>query len=210
MTEVLDMIWLKVAAAIYVVRDLLASVLSPLDVLGPPVAIFLIACLTVAITKVLAKIYKTRRHQQLEKEFTHWFNIRQEALTSADPEKAKALAKNIDEAKLNKVYYDYFFEGLMKSLATTYLPILSLLAYVNDVYRPARLIILSGHPYIFKLALPASQPVEIGAPFWFIISLLLVYVALFSIRRIIRKGDGNRAPSNGKQTEPLPQAGDTS
>ena len=54
-------------------------------------------------------------------------------------EKGKALAKNIDQAQLNRVYYDYFFEGLMKSFITNVLPILVAASYVTAVYTPSAL-----------------------------------------------------------------------
>ena len=41
-------------------------------------------------------------------------NLRQEAMACEDREKGKALARNIDQAQLNKAYYDYFFEGFVK------------------------------------------------------------------------------------------------
>jgi len=87
-------------------------------------------------------------HKKLQKEFHHWYKMRQEALKCEDPAKAKLLAKNIDQAKLNKLYYDYFFEGLMNNLATLYLPIFILLAYVNEAYRSSNLSKLFGRDYI--------------------------------------------------------------
>ena len=86
------------------------------------------------------------------------------------------MAKNIDRAQLNKAYYDYFFEGFMLSLATKFLPILVLLAYVNEAYQPARLLQLFGQDYIFKLGGGSAGATSVGAAFWYVISLLLIYI----------------------------------
>ena len=130
----------------------------------------------------MSKIYKTKRYVELEKEFKYWFNLRKEALTCEDAEKGKKLAQNIDQAKLNRVYYDYFFEGLLSSLPTKYLPILIMLAYVNEAYKPDKLLKIFGHEYIFKFANFDGKVIIIGAVFWFVVSMLLVYIAWF-VRR---------------------------
>ena len=127
MDEFLDVIWFKILAGVHFLKDMLDFIFGPLNTLGPAVAILSIALVTVVITKSLSKVFKTRRYKELHKEFRHWFNIRQEAMQCDDPDKARLLVKNIDQAKLNKVYYDYFFEGLLKNIVTVYLPILLLL-----------------------------------------------------------------------------------
>ena len=100
-----------------------------------------------------------------------------------DPQKAKALTRNIDQGKLNEVYYNYFFEGLLNSLATQYLPILSFLAYVNETYKADNLMVRFGRDHIFRFQVGEGAPIDIGAVFWFIISLLMVHLIWAVLRR---------------------------
>ena len=191
MDAFLDVIWFKIVAGIYHLKDLLDFIFGPLNTLGPAVAILLIALVTVVITKSLSKVFKTRRYRELQKEFRHWFNIRQEAMKCEDREKAKRLAKNIDQAKLNKVYYDYFFEGLLKNIVTVYLPILLLLAYVNETYQPTNLLKLFGREYVFKLGHIGENTLFVGSIFWFLISIVLIYLATFTFKKVLRfRGSG--------------------
>jgi hypothetical protein len=155
--------------------------------LGPAVIILVIVLLTVASTKFLSKIYKTKRYVKLRKEFQYWYNLRHEALTCKDPEKGKALAKNIDQAQLNKVYYDYFFEGLLNSIPTKCLPILIMLAYVNEAYKPDKLLENFGRDYIIRFADINGDIVKIGAVSWFVLSMLVVYLAWFVIGKLFEQ-----------------------
>ena len=116
MDKLLDIIWLKILFGIQYLKDFLDVIFGPLNALGPVVAISAIALSAVMSAKVLTKLFKTKRYIELQKEFTYWFNIRQEAVKCDDPEKARLLAKNIDQAKLNRLYYDYFFEGLLNNI----------------------------------------------------------------------------------------------
>jgi len=184
MEEFLDSLWLKIEVLVHYMKLFLDYVFAPLNYLGPVLAISTIALITVAITKYLTKIYKTERYKELQKQFVHWYNLRQEALKCEDPDKAKLLAKNIDRAKLNKVYYDYFFEGFLISLVTRFLPILLFLAYVNDAYKADNLLRLFGREFVFTFKGFNGDAVVAGAAFWFVVSILLVYVGWFIIGRI--------------------------
>lgn len=195
MQALLDSIWLNIVSLLEAGRSFLDLVFSPLNTLGPALAIALVALVTVVITKVLRRLYKTRRHQELERQFLYWFNLRQEAMKCEDREKGKMLAKNIDQAKLNQVYYDYFFEGLMKSLATTCLPILIFLAYINETYRAAELLRLFGRDYILKINDLNGQTIVVGAGLWFVISVVLIYLGWFSVRRVYSRYVGVRKGS---------------
>jgi len=124
MEDLLDGLWFKILDFTHYVANFLDLIFAPLNFFGPAVAISTIAFITVILTKILTKIFKTKRYQKLQMEFSHWYNIRQEALKCEDYDKGKRLAKNIDQAKLNQVYYNYFFEGFMLGIATKYLPIL--------------------------------------------------------------------------------------
>jgi len=108
----LDKLWMQIMHGVLGLKTLADFCLAPLNPLGPVIIIILIAFLTVAITKMLSGKIKTRRYRETQKKYLHWFNLRQEATQCEDPEKAKLLAKNIDQAELNKAYYDFFFEGL--------------------------------------------------------------------------------------------------
>ncbi|MBW1711285.1 MAG: hypothetical protein JRJ73_15650 [Deltaproteobacteria bacterium] len=151
----------------------------------------------------MTKNFKTKRHKQLQKEFVYYYNLRQEALKCEDREKGKLLAKNIDQAELNKVYYNYFLEGFLNGLLTRYLPIFSFLAYVNEAYKPENLLKLFGREYVLKFRNFSGEEILIGAIFWFVISVLLIYLAWFIIGRIFSKyitekktnPDGKPAPA---------------
>jgi len=187
MEEFLDIIWLKVLVFIQYAITCFDYILVPLNFFGPGVVILAVVFVTVGATKYFSKIYKTKRYVELEKEFNYWFNIRKEALTCEDAEKGKKLAKNIDQAKLNKVYYDYFFEGLLSSLLTKYLPIFIMLAYVNNAYTPDKLLKNFGREYIFKFVNYDGEAILVGAVFWFVLSMLLVYMAWFVVEKLYGK-----------------------
>jgi hypothetical protein len=187
MEEFLDIIWLKILLLVQYFVRCLDFILAPLDPLGPAVKILVVVFVTVAATKFLSKIYKTKRYIELQKEFRHWYNLRKEALACKDPDQGKALAKNIDQAKLNRVYYDYFFEGLLSSLPTKYLPILTMAAYVNEAFKPDNLLKNSGREYIFKFINYDGNVILIGAIFWFVLSLLGVYLTWFIVEKIYAK-----------------------
>jgi hypothetical protein len=176
MDELLDIIWFKIIDLFHYLTGLLNIILAPLNLLGPLPAIWVLALITVCFTKFFSRVYNTRRHCELKKELKYWFNIRQEALNCEDSEKGKALAKNIDQAKLNRVYYDYFFEGLLKSILTTYLPVLLMAAYVNEAFKPTRLITGFGRPYLLQFVQSNGEMITIGAVFWFVLSLIFTYI----------------------------------
>ena len=184
MEEFLDSLWFKILDLIHYFVCFLDYIFAPLNFLGPVFAISIIAFITVVITKILTRTFKTRRYEKLKKEFKHWYNIRQEASKCEDPEKAKLLTKNIDQAKLNQVYYNFFFEGFMLGLATKYMPIFSFLAYVNEAYKAENLVKLFGRDHIFRFAGSGGEPIVIGSIFWFLLSILLVYLGWFIIKKI--------------------------
>lgn len=187
MEQLLDSLWFNILDLIGFIVSFFDFIFAPLNFLGPAAAISVIALLTVVITKILTKLIKTKRYEALKKEFKHWYNIRQEAMKCEDSEKARLLAKNIDQAKLNKVYYDFFFEGFMLSIVTKYLPILIFAAYVNEAYRTENLIKVFGREYVFKFAGSGSKPVLVGGVFWFIVSILVIYLCWFFIKRRYQK-----------------------
>lgn len=187
MEDALDTVWFKIVAAVHYIRAFLDIIFAPLNSLGPTFAIFVIAFLTVLITKFLTKHFKTKRYKKLQKEFVYYYNLRQEALKCEDREKGKLLAKNIDQAELNKVYYNYFLEAFLNSLLTKYLPIFSFLAYVNESYSPKNLMKLFGREYVFKFSSFGGEEIYVGAAFWFIISILLVYLGWAMARKIFSK-----------------------
>ena len=187
MEDVFDIIWLKILVLIHFFVKGLDFIFTPLNPLGPAVVILVIVLLTVASTKFLSRIYKTKRYLKLQKDFQYWYNLRNEALTCKDPEKGKALAKNIDQARLNKVYYDFFFEGLLNSVPTKYLPILIMLAYVNEAFKPDKLLKNFGREYIFKFVNFDGNVIKIGAVFWFVLSMLLVFLAWFVFEKLYFK-----------------------
>ncbi len=187
MDNIMDTIWLKILAGIQYFKDFLDVIFGPLNALGPILAISAIALVAVVIAKVLTRIFKTKRYKELQKEFTHWFNIRQEAMKCEDREKARLLARNIDQAKLNRLYYDYFFEGLLNSIATKYLPILIFLAYVNEAYQPVNLLNQFGREYLFQIGNAGENPILVGSIFWFVVSILSLYLLAYAAKKIFHK-----------------------
>jgi len=186
MEDYLDIAWEHIYVLIQQGTATLDYLLSYLHFLGPVPVIFLLAAMTVSITKVLKKYIKTKRLVTLEKDFEYWLGIREEAMRCEDREKGKTLAKNIDTAKLNKAYYDYFLEGLLLGFITFYLPVISMAAYINEAYRSERLLEIFGRDYVLKFG--GSEPVLFGGLFCFIISVLFIVCSL-SISKWIKKRD---------------------
>lgn len=187
MEDFLDIIWFKIVAGVSYIADLMDLVIAPLNPLGPVWVILILVLVTVCLTKTFSRYYTTKRYLALEKEFKHWYNLRREALSCEDPEKGKALAKNIDQVKLNKVYYDFFFEGLLKNILTTYLPILCMAAYVNEAFRTDKMIENFGQKYVFRFSNTSAEPVLVGALFWYVVSLLTTYLIWYIAAKYYRK-----------------------
>jgi len=191
MDAFLDTLWLKIVDGAWLVKDLLDAVFRPVEALGPAAAIFAVALVTVVLARLLSKTCKTRRYRQLREEFQHWYEVRRQALQlkDADREKARALARNIDQGKLNKLYYDYFFEGFMLSLATRYLPFFLFFAYVNESYRPDALLARFGRDYLLQFNIPDGNSLQIGSLLWFVIAVLLINILWWAIRKALSKPD---------------------
>jgi len=197
MEEALDALWFKIVEVIQYIRTFLDIIFAPLNFFGPAFAVFVIALITVLIAKFLTKHIKTKRYKQLREEFVHWYNLRQEASTCEDREKAKLLQKNIDQAELNKVYYNYFLESFLIGLVTKYLPIFSFLAYVNEAYKAENLLRLFGKAYVFRITNFSGEELLIGAVFWFIVSIILIYLGWYIAGKLYSKhitGDKKDTP----------------
>lgn len=180
MEAFMDDIWMRIVDAILYLKDLLDVVFGPLNDLGPAVAVSTVALITVLLTKFLSRVYRTKRHRVLKEEFQHWYNMRQEALKCEDKERARLLAKNIDQAKLNRVYYDYFFESLLTNILTKYLPILIFAAYINESYNPQKLMTLFGRDFVFRFTFFGWEPIHVGGIFWYVLSLVGIYLLWYA------------------------------
>jgi len=188
MDEWMDRVWDAIVAFFVRIAFLLDRILAPLnDLAGPAWVILMLVVVLVALTKLLGNMYHTQRYVELKKNYEHWYNLRQEAMACEDREKAKILARNIDQAQLNKAYYDYFFEGFLKSIATAILPILFFAAYVNHAYGPEKLIRLIGQKTIFSFSRASGDPIAVSAFFWFVICLILVHLTWFVVAAVIKK-----------------------
>ena len=191
MNDLLDIAWAKIIDGLNFIVAMLDHILAPLNHhLGPAAVILMLVVGLVAGSKLLAKIYTTKRYDELKSNYEHWFEIRGQALACEDREKGKALAKNIDHAQLNQAYYDYFFEGFLKSIITSILPLLLVAAYVNNAYSPEHLIQNFGRDYILQVPRSGGPPLGISAFFWFVICYFLVHTAWFAaalVRRWFRK-----------------------
>ena len=194
----MDALWTMVLAAIRQIQAGLFQVISPLHILGPVATIAVLAVATVLFARFFTRRFKTRRYRELEQEFHYWFNLKQEALKlrAEDPDKARQLGVNIDKGKLNEVYYNYFFEGLLNNLLTMYIPIFSMLAFVNYTYRPKALAALFGKDYLFDLLWINGQTYPVGAAFWFVTCVFAAYLAFFAggfmVKRVFHNRQGSR------------------
>lgn len=179
MDDFLDIVWSKIVVVVGHAFAFINQLLAPLEVMGPLPVIILLVAITVCLTKVFSRVYTTKRYETLKKEFKHYYNLRQEALACEDREKGRLLAKNIDQGKLNKVYYDYFFEGLLKNILTIYLPCLIVGAYVNEAYKPDNLMAKFGRPYVVQLGSSDGEPTVVGALFCYVVLLLGTFLCWY-------------------------------
>ncbi len=180
----LDWLWLLIVSFFIAASEAFFALTSLLHPYGAMITISTIAFLGVCMTKLLNKVIITRRHKELEKEFTHWHTLRQEAMHCEDAIKGRRMAQNIDQAKLNKVYYDYFFEGLLLGMARKVIPLFFLFAFVNEMYRPQQMVAIFGRNYV--LAVGGEEPLLIGAVLWFFLSLLGGYLFCFAAVNFLR------------------------
>ena len=187
MDEFLDIVWFKIMDIVQVLIRGMDVVVAPFNLLGPAAVIFMLVFFTVCLTKIFKRVYTTKRYQTLKKEFEHWSELRKEAAKIEDLEKGKRLARNIDQAKLNKVYYDYFFEGLLNSVLTTILPVLLMAAYVNEAYNPEKLLKLFGRSHVFSIPGSGGSTILVGALFWFVLSLILIHILWAIGKRLFMK-----------------------
>jgi len=186
MDDVLDSAWAWIEIGINNAIIFLDTVLSPFHFMGPELLIFFLVLITIFFSRFFIKHYNTRRYIQLKQNFDYWFELRQVATNHADSQKGKAIAKNIDQAELNRAYYDFFFEGLLKSLITTWLPLFCTLSYVNRSFTPERMTKTFGRESLFMFHGHTVFPWEIPSIFWFFISLALIYT-LIPVLKWIKK-----------------------
>lgn len=199
MDDALDIAWDKIVDGFGQIGAMLDRLLAPLNErLGPAIVILLLVIGLVALTKFLNRVYTTKRHAELKANYEHWYELRMQAMTCEDREKGRLLARNIDQAQLNKAYYDYFFEGFLKSIITTILPVLFVAAYINSAYGPQTLSRTIGREFIFQISRSGSEPIRVGAFFWFVICLVLVHLAWFVIKVIGNRLIGKKGHRPGR------------
>lgn len=201
MDAILDTVWEYLALGFQMIADCFYSVLQQLHFLGPIVLISLLALGTIVVTKVLTRVITTRRYKDLEEKFNYWSALRDEAMRSEDREKGKRMARNIDQAELNRAYYDYFFEGFMLAIARRIIPIFFMFAFINEYYRTEKLTALFGRPFVLQLPSTSGDPILVGAVFWYIISLFLGYLGWFIVTKIL----DSRKHNYGEVSAPLNQ-----
>ncbi len=186
MDNFLDSIWGTMETGLATLAMAMDRFISPLEPLGPAWVVFILAMGVVGLTRILVLVYRTRRHQELKQDFLHWHEVREAAVGNQDREKGKAMAKNIDQAKLNRAYYDYFFEGMMKHMVTTVLPILLMLAYLSRTYTAENLLSRFGGKWIFVLG--NDSPIYVGTLFWYIICLFAGFILFGLAAHFFKKG----------------------
>ncbi|WP_300455388.1 hypothetical protein [Desulfobacula sp.] len=195
MDDFLDRGWQVIAAFLNSTMVFLDTLCSPLEILGPGFVIFVLAFFIVGLIRFISRFYVTQRYVRLEKDFHHWQGIREEALKHPDREKGKALAKNIDQAKLNKAYYDYFFEGLLKHFITNVLPLLLMAAYVTKVYTPQTLLNRFGGKWVFSFSYGSASQVNISSLLWFVICVILSFILFAGLKRVLKKRYAKKSPA---------------
>ncbi|MCD4720995.1 MAG: hypothetical protein K8S13_14230 [Desulfobacula sp.] len=187
MDDFLDRAWEPIEAFLNYAVVFIDTLFSPLEIFGPAVVIFFLAFLVVIITRTIARFYVTKRYIRLEKQFKHWQGVREEAMKHPDREKGKALAKNIDQAQLNRAYYDYFFEGLLKHFIVNVLPILLMVSYITKVYTPQTLLKRFGEEWVFSFSFGSSSQTNVSSLLWFVICLILSYILFVVLKRVFKK-----------------------
>ncbi len=188
MDNILDKLWESIEVLLINAISLFDLICSPLEIFGPGFVIFILSVFVVLLTRGLSRLYVTKRHSRLEQDFLNWKDVREEAMGQVDRDKGKTLAKNIDQAHLNKAYYDYFFEGFMKSLVTNILPILLMAGYITKVYTPENLFLRFGDKWVF-----ASM--NINSLLWFIICLVFSFFLFFILQRVFKLKYGEKKPT---------------
>ncbi|MCF6245750.1 MAG: hypothetical protein L3J69_00165 [Desulfobacula sp.] len=186
MNDFLDRVWEQIQVLLNFAVISLDTLFSPLEILGPGFVIFVLAGLVVGITRLNAKFYETKRFVTLKKDFEHWQSVREEAMKQPDREKGKALAKNIDQAQLNRAYYDYFFEGLLKNFITNVLPMLLTAAYVTTIYTPQNLLNRFGTQWVFSFSFGSSQ-VNVSSLLWFVVCVIFSFILFYILKIILKK-----------------------
>lgn len=201
MEELLDSLWEVIAAAMQLAANGVYSLLEHLHFMGPAAVIGLLAILSIYTTKLLSRLIISKRYLLLEKEYHHWYQLRQEALKCEDAEKGRMLARNIDTAHLNKAYYDYFFEGLLLGIVRRIIPIFFVFAFINEFYRPERMLEVFGRQHVVQFGGSSGDPVAVGAVFWYFLCLVGGYIVWALAAKAIshlqtrRITDGTRLPA---------------
>ncbi len=185
METFLDRAWEYIAAGFVWLGNMLFDLIAPLHFLGPVVVISLLALSTVILTKILQPYIMTRRYKELERQFHYWYQLRAETMKIEDQTVGRRMARNIDQAELNRVYYDYFFEGLMLGLAGKVIPIFFMFGFVNEFYKPEQMRLYFGREYVVAIPTTGSEPLLAGPVFWYVLSILVSYVLWSVVSRIV-------------------------
>jgi len=179
----MDALWMHIVELVLAAKAGLDTLVQPLNAIHPALTIAVLAGVTVLLSSEFKKRFTTKRYQRLEEEFRSWYAVRQQALESFDhPETGKQMARNIDQATLNKVYYDYFFEGMLNNLLTTYLPVLCMAAYVNEAFRPDNLQQMIGQGAI--LTLFGQNGTAISSLAWFVLCLTTIWIGKAVLKKL--------------------------
>jgi hypothetical protein len=96
------------------------------------------------------------------------------------------MARNIDQAELNRAYYDYFFEGLLLGLARKIIPIFFIFAFINEFYRPESMLEIFGRQYVLQIPSSSGEPILVGTIFCYFVSLLTCYLLWSILGKLFR------------------------
>ena len=183
----LDNLWLIILALFSTAGQFVFSLTSLLHPSGPTATIAAFSFTVVVVTKLLDKVITTRRYTELEEKFFHWKSIRDETGSWNDRETGSRMARNIDQAELNRAYYDYFFEGVLLGIARRGFPLLLGFGFINEFYNPLKMEAIFGRTFLFALPSTTGEAFLVGAVFWYIIVVILSFLLWFFMARWIKR-----------------------
>jgi uncharacterized BrkB/YihY/UPF0761 family membrane protein len=168
--DLTDKLWFKIAPIFSWISESLGAIFYPFMLLGPILGIACIAAVTYGITKIISKLYKSAKLERLQGEFEKLKEIRKEAHQIGD----KKVCKGLDD-EMDRIYFDILWASILRGSAVHSIPILAMLCWVWSYFSPDRLQAMYGKGYIIKLPFKIGVYENIGAAFWFLISLFFIW-----------------------------------
>ncbi|MBW1666569.1 MAG: hypothetical protein JRI79_08670 [Deltaproteobacteria bacterium] len=182
LVQLTDRLWLRIAPLFSTASSLLGAAFSPFMLLGPELGIASIAALTYIVTRILSRLYSPRAIEKLQEEFNKLKEMREEAASHG----AKEVCKGLDD-EMDKIYFEQMRVSIVRGSAVHSIPMLAMLCWVWSYFSPETLQRMYGKPYVVKLPFTIGIYDHIGAGFWFVICLGLVWALAVAVKRVRRK-----------------------